>query len=32
LVREYESRDARAPDAEQVAIWLAGYPVREYPA
>jgi DNA-binding transcriptional ArsR family regulator len=31
LVREYEARDAHAPDAERVAIWLAGYPVREYP-
>ena len=32
LVREYEARDTRAPDAERVAIWFAGYPVREYPA
>lgn len=31
LVREYETWDATAPDAERVAIWLAGYPVREYP-
>jgi DNA-binding transcriptional ArsR family regulator len=31
LIREYEARDARTPDAERVAIWLAGYPVREYP-
>lgn len=31
LAREYEARDAHAPDAERVAIWLAGYPVREYP-
>jgi DNA-binding transcriptional ArsR family regulator len=31
LVRQFEARDAHAPDAERVAIWLAGYPVREYP-
>jgi DNA-binding transcriptional ArsR family regulator len=31
LVREYEARDAQAPDVERVAIWLAGYPIREYP-
>ncbi|MBD0293346.1 MAG: helix-turn-helix transcriptional regulator [Jiangellaceae bacterium] len=31
LIRQYEARDDAAPDAERVAIWLAGYPVREYP-
>jgi DNA-binding transcriptional ArsR family regulator len=31
LVREYEARDADDPDAERVAIWLAAYPVRDYP-
>lgn len=31
LIREFEARDAPAPDAKRVAIWFAGYPVREYP-
>jgi DNA-binding transcriptional ArsR family regulator len=31
LVREYEARDAGDPDAERVAIWMAGYPAPDYP-
>jgi DNA-binding transcriptional ArsR family regulator len=32
LVRGYEARDAREPEAERVAIWLAAYPAPDYPA
>jgi DNA-binding transcriptional ArsR family regulator len=32
LVHEYETRDAREPDAERVGIWLAAYPAPDYPA
>jgi DNA-binding transcriptional ArsR family regulator len=31
LIREYAARDADAPDAELVAIYYSGYPVRGYP-
>lgn len=31
LVEEYAARDAEAPDAEQVALYVAGYPFRRYP-
>jgi len=32
LVHEYEARDAREPETERVAIWLAAYPAPDYPA
>jgi DNA-binding transcriptional ArsR family regulator len=32
LAEEYAARDAAAPDAEQVALYFASYPFREYPA
>lgn len=31
LAEEYAARDAEAPDAEQVAVYFAAHPFREYP-
>jgi len=32
LAEEYAARDAEAPEAEQVAVFFAAHPFREYPA